>query len=151
MAPRQVLLPYNYRPLISERTTISSSIHLNSSFASVPNSILFYTSVFYLKPVASSASATVQNLLQLFQSIVFQDSSLFNSRFAFPFSNRMDSHKVLIIGCGVAGPVIALFFKRKGYSPTVLERSKSSGYEGSALSLAPNGYVNVLPYLADPS
>ncbi|KAE9381867.1 FAD/NAD(P)-binding domain-containing protein [Stipitochalara longipes BDJ] len=51
----------------------------------------------------------------------------------------MAAPKVLIIGCGVAGPVVALFIKRKGYSPIVLERSKSSGYEGSAPSLAPNG------------
>ena len=51
------------------------------------------------------------------------------------------SPKVLIIGCGVAGPVIALFLKRKGYSPVVVERAQSLGYEGSALALAPNGYI----------
>lgn len=55
------------------------------------------------------------------------------------------SPKVLIIGCGVAGPVIALLLKRKGYSQVVVERAKSLGYEGSALSLAPNGYV--LPFI----
>lgn len=53
----------------------------------------------------------------------------------------MSAPKVLIVGCGIAGPVVALLLKRKGYFPVVLERSNSLGYEGSALSLAPNGYV----------
>ncbi|KAH8764471.1 hypothetical protein BGZ57DRAFT_902481 [Hyaloscypha finlandica] len=38
--------------------------------------------------------------------------------------------KVLVIGCGVVCPVVVLFFKPKGYSPVVLERSKSLRYEG---------------------
>ena len=56
----------------------------------------------------------------------------------------MSALKVLIIGCGVAGPAVALFLKRKGYIPVVLERSTSAGYEGSALGLAPNGYVLIV-------
>jgi 2-polyprenyl-6-methoxyphenol hydroxylase-like FAD-dependent oxidoreductase len=56
----------------------------------------------------------------------------------------MSAPKVLIIGCGVAGPAVALFLKRKGYIPVVLERATSAGYEGSALSLAPNEYVLIL-------
>jgi 2-polyprenyl-6-methoxyphenol hydroxylase-like FAD-dependent oxidoreductase len=59
----------------------------------------------------------------------------------------MSTPKVLIIGCGVAGPVVALFLQRKGYSPVVLERSKSLGYEGSALSLAPNGYFSTNSFI----
>jgi salicylate hydroxylase len=56
----------------------------------------------------------------------------------------MSGPKVLIIGCGVAGPAVALFLKRKGYIPVVLERSTSAGYEGSALELAPNEYVLIV-------
>ncbi|KAE8454589.1 hypothetical protein EG329_000212 [Mollisiaceae sp. DMI_Dod_QoI] len=47
--------------------------------------------------------------------------------------------RVLIIGCGVAGPIIALLLKRKGYSPVVLERVRELGDAGASLMLFPNG------------
>jgi salicylate hydroxylase len=56
----------------------------------------------------------------------------------------MSAPKVLIRGCGVAGPAVALFLRRKGYIPVVLERSTSADSEGSALGLAPNGYVLIV-------
>jgi salicylate hydroxylase len=49
---------------------------------------------------------------------------------------------VLIIGCGVAGPVLALLLKRKGYLPIVLEKVKQLGDAGASLMLMPNGYAH---------
>ena len=46
---------------------------------------------------------------------------------------------VLVIGCGVAGPVIAVLLKRKGYNPIVFERVKKLGDAGASLMLMPNG------------
>jgi len=53
----------------------------------------------------------------------------------------MGKPKVLIIGCGIAGPVIALLLKKKGYQPTVLEKVKQLGDIGGSLMMMPNGYV----------
>ena len=41
--------------------------------------------------------------------------------------------KVIIIGCGVAGPALAVFLKRLGYEPTIYERTK--GFADAGLSL----------------
>lgn len=30
--------------------------------------------------------------------------------------------KVIVVGAGIAGPVLAIFLKLKGYNPTVYER-----------------------------
>ncbi|CRK85017.1 FAD-dependent oxidoreductase [Neobacillus massiliamazoniensis] len=51
---------------------------------------------------------------------------------------KMTSHKkVLIIGCGIAGPALALFLKRAGIEAEIYEaRSESDGY---SLSLSCNG------------
>lgn len=51
----------------------------------------------------------------------------------------MPEVKVLIIGCGVAGPVLANFLKRKGYTPIVFERVTKLGDAGASLMLMPNG------------
>jgi salicylate hydroxylase len=51
------------------------------------------------------------------------------------------SQTVLIIGCGIAGPVLALLLKQKGYSPVVFEKVKELGNAGASLMLQPNGYV----------
>lgn len=48
---------------------------------------------------------------------------------------------VLIIGCGVAGPVLANFLKRKGYNPIVFEKVSKLGDVGASLCLMPNGYA----------
>lgn len=47
--------------------------------------------------------------------------------------------KVLIIGCGVAGPVLAHFLKGKGYTPIVFEKVNKLGDAGASLMLMPNG------------
>ena len=52
--------------------------------------------------------------------------------------------KALIIGCGVAGPAVALFLKRAGLHAEVFEaRSAAAEDAGFFLNLAPNG-MNVL-------
>lgn len=49
------------------------------------------------------------------------------------------SPTVLIIGCGIAGPVLANFYKRKGYNPIVFEKVRELGDAGASLLLMPNG------------
>ncbi|PTB67628.1 FAD/NAD(P)-binding domain-containing protein [Trichoderma citrinoviride] len=46
---------------------------------------------------------------------------------------------VLVIGCGVAGPVIAILLKRKGYHPIVFEKVRELGNAGASLMLMSNG------------
>src|SRR5437867_12726995 len=52
--------------------------------------------------------------------------------------------KALIIGCGIAGPAVALFLKRAGFEAEIFEARKTP--EGFALSLSSNG-VEVLKML----
>src|SRR5260221_12496542 len=48
--------------------------------------------------------------------------------------------KALIIGCGVAGPVVALFLQRAGIEAEIYEaRDESTDYGGSFLNMAWNG------------
>jgi salicylate hydroxylase len=51
----------------------------------------------------------------------------------------MSSPKVIIIGCGVAGPVIALLLQKKGYKPIVFEKVRELGDAGASLMMFPNG------------
>ncbi|KAK2596715.1 hypothetical protein QQS21_006230 [Conoideocrella luteorostrata] len=51
----------------------------------------------------------------------------------------MSSPKVLVIGCGIAGPVIACLLKQKMYHPIIFEKADSPGDVGASLLLAPNG------------
>lgn len=53
----------------------------------------------------------------------------------------MASPIVLIIGCGVAGPVLAILLKRKGYHPIVFEKVRELGTAGASLMVMSNGYV----------
>ncbi len=54
---------------------------------------------------------------------------------------------VLIIGCGVAGPVLATLLRRKGYKVIVFEKVKELDDAGGSLMLMPNGWVtlNIFP------
>ncbi len=57
------------------------------------------------------------------------------------------ARKVLIIGCGIAGPVLALFLQRAGIEAEIYEaKAASSDYGGSFLNMACNG-LNVLKSL----
>ncbi|HWZ18020.1 MAG TPA: NAD(P)/FAD-dependent oxidoreductase [Ktedonobacteraceae bacterium] len=51
------------------------------------------------------------------------------------------ARKALIIGCGVAGPVVALFLQRAGIEAEIYEaRAESTDYGGSFLNMACNGF-----------
>jgi len=41
--------------------------------------------------------------------------------------------KVIIVGCGVAGPALAIFLKRLGFQPIIYERA--TGLANAGLSL----------------
>jgi 2-polyprenyl-6-methoxyphenol hydroxylase-like FAD-dependent oxidoreductase len=62
-------------------------------------------------------------------------------------TNMTTSPKALIIGCGIAGPVMALFLQQAGIEAEIYE-SQPAGMDeaGAFLNLAPNG-VNVLKAL----
>ncbi|KAG0648843.1 Aurachin C monooxygenase isomerase [Hyphodiscus hymeniophilus] len=51
----------------------------------------------------------------------------------------MSSPKVLVIGCGIAGPVVALLLQKKGYEPLVFEKVRELGDAGASLMMFPNG------------
>ncbi|KAH6653154.1 hypothetical protein BKA67DRAFT_568722 [Truncatella angustata] len=51
----------------------------------------------------------------------------------------MADTNVLIIGCGVAGPVLALLLQAKGFNPIVFEKVQKLGDAGASLMLMPNG------------
>lgn len=46
---------------------------------------------------------------------------------------------VLLIGCGIAGPVLGHFYKRKGYRPIVFDKVPELGDAGASLMLMSNG------------
>lgn len=53
---------------------------------------------------------------------------------------RGSQRKALIIGCGIAGPMVALFLKRAGIDSAIFEgRAAPNDEAGSFLGLAPNG------------
>ena len=54
-------------------------------------------------------------------------------------SGYMAPVTVLIVGCGVVGPVRAVLLKRKGYNQNVFEKVKKLGDAGASLILMPNG------------
>lgn len=45
----------------------------------------------------------------------------------------MAQTKVIIVGCGAAGPVLAMFLKLKGYEPVIYERIKQGSDAGLSL------------------
>lgn len=51
------------------------------------------------------------------------------------------SSKVVIVGGGITGPVLALLLKQKGWNPIVVEKVSDLGASGLAIALHPNGYV----------
>ena len=61
------------------------------------------------------------------------------------------SKRALIIGGGIAGPVLALFLRQSGFDAQIFEASNGPSDIGGSLGLAPNG-MNVLAAagVADP-
>lgn len=51
----------------------------------------------------------------------------------------MAAERVLVIGCGIAGPVVAILLQKKGYKPIILEKVLEMGDAGASLMLMPNG------------
>ncbi|KAE8327220.1 FAD/NAD(P)-binding domain-containing protein [Aspergillus sergii] len=51
----------------------------------------------------------------------------------------MPALAVLIVGCGIAGPVLGVFYKSKGYHAIVFEKVQTLGDAGASLMLMPNG------------
>src|SRR4051812_18192400 len=50
------------------------------------------------------------------------------------------SKRALIVGCGVSGPVLAMYLKKAGLNPVIHERrTESTSGEGGSFGLAPNG------------
>ena len=45
----------------------------------------------------------------------------------------MSPTKVLVIGAGIAGPLLAVFLKRKGYDPVLCERTEHISTAGLSL------------------
>jgi 2-polyprenyl-6-methoxyphenol hydroxylase-like FAD-dependent oxidoreductase len=58
----------------------------------------------------------------------------------------MKTKRVVIVGCGIAGPVLGLFLKRAGIDSVICERRSPASREGAFLGVAPNG-MNVLAKL----
>ena len=50
-----------------------------------------------------------------------------------PALTLMSSTHVAIIGAGIAGPVLAMLFKQRGYDPVVYERAKEPWQGGLSL------------------
>lgn len=63
----------------------------------------------------------------------------------------MSCSKVLVIGCGVAGPVVACLLKQKGYEPVIFERAETPGDVGASLMISPNGMkvLNIIGPMTD--
>src|SRR5690606_28142920 len=52
----------------------------------------------------------------------------------------MNEREVIVIGCGIAGPAVALFLRRAGFSPRIYEAAPAPrDEEGAFFNLAPNG------------
>ena len=58
----------------------------------------------------------------------------------FLFKTYEDSLKtVLVIGCGIAGPVVAIHLIQSGWKPIIFDKSKGNDDVGMSMTIAPNG------------
>lgn len=57
-----------------------------------------------------------------------------------PQPKNMASPTVLIIGCGISGPVVGLLLKQKGYHPIIFDKASSPGDVGASVVVFPNGF-----------
>ncbi|KIK47163.1 hypothetical protein CY34DRAFT_799699 [Suillus luteus UH-Slu-Lm8-n1] len=63
----------------------------------------------------------------------------------------MAKTKVIVVGAGIAGPVLAIFLKTRGYDPIIYERLPSPGEGGLSFLLQPNGLrvLSLIPGLVE--
>ncbi|KAI0328405.1 FAD/NAD(P)-binding domain-containing protein [Cubamyces sp. BRFM 1775] len=63
----------------------------------------------------------------------------------------MSAPKVIIAGCGVAGPALGIILKLQGYNPIIYERTDGPSELGLSLCLQPNGLrvLSLIPGLVD--
>ncbi|KAJ6632204.1 FAD/NAD(P)-binding domain-containing protein [Mycena sp. CBHHK59/15] len=63
----------------------------------------------------------------------------------------MSSIKVIVVGCGIAGTVVAIMLKLKGYEPVIYERGARSPDAGLSLMLQLNGLriLSLIPGLVE--
>ncbi|KAG1836722.1 hypothetical protein DFJ58DRAFT_817739 [Suillus subalutaceus] len=61
----------------------------------------------------------------------------------------MAKTRVIVVGAGIAGPVLAIFLKTKGYDPIVYERLPSPAEGGLSFLLQPNGLRDDLLFSLD--
>ncbi|KAI0675067.1 FAD/NAD-P-binding domain-containing protein [Trametes maxima] len=63
----------------------------------------------------------------------------------------MSKTRVIIAGAGIAGPVLAVFLKAKGYEPIIYERTNQPTIHGLSLALQTNGLrvLSLVPGLVD--
>lgn len=76
----------------------------------------------------TSSYKTRLKLLEIHKLVEFMHSHL-----------EMSSPTVIVVGCGIAGPVLALLLQQKGYAPVIVEKVRELGDAGGALGLMPNG------------
>lgn len=57
----------------------------------------------------------------------------------------------MIVGAGIAGPVLAVFLKTRGYDPVIYERLPGPGQGGLGFTLQPNGIrvLSLIPELVE--
>ncbi|KAG1753021.1 hypothetical protein EDB19DRAFT_981046 [Suillus lakei] len=63
----------------------------------------------------------------------------------------MANIRVIVVGAGIAGPVLAMFLKTRGYDPIIYERLPSPGEGGLSFMLQPNGLrvLSLIPGLVE--
>ncbi|KAG1740168.1 uncharacterized protein EDB91DRAFT_1283001 [Suillus paluster] len=63
----------------------------------------------------------------------------------------MANTRVIIVGAGIAGPVLAVFLKTRGYDPIIYERLPGPGEGGLGFTLQPNGLrvLSLIPKLLE--
>lgn len=64
--------------------------------------------------------------------------------FTTPATSTNPALRVVIAGCGIAGPALACFLKEQGYEPVVYEKNTADSVTsgGSSLMLQINGRVD---------
>ena len=57
---------------------------------------------------------------------------------------ELGDERVIVVGAGIAGPILALLLHKKGYRPVIVEKVTKLGEAGGSIYLQPNGYEGFL-------